>query len=116
VAEVLAALRAAGYEAGVIFDANAGYLLGGRYMHGDALQRQPGLRGARVTVVPKGTPADPYLLDFAQKSGAAIVSNDRFRDRIDGFPALQTPGRRIRGGYRDGSLWLDLPPGPGRPG
>ncbi len=116
VAEVIAALRAAGYEAGVMFDANAGYLLNGKYMHDEAFERQSGLRRARVTVVPKGMQADPYLLGFAQKTGAAVVSNDRFRDRIDDFPALLAPGRLVRGGYRDGRLWLDLPPKAGRPG
>lgn len=109
VAEVLAALDTAGYDCGVIFDANVGYRLKGRFLHEARLRKALRLRGDRVMVVPKGTQADPYLLDFAQKMKAVIVSNDRFRDRIAGYPDLARPGRLVRGGWRNGGLWLDLP-------
>lgn len=119
VAEVIAAVEAAGYAAGVIFDANAGYRLRGAYLSDRALGRTLGLRRDRVLVVPRGTQADPFLLDFAQKARAIIISNDRFRDRIGSYPDLAQPGRRVRGGWHAGRLVLDLPArrrrGPFRP-
>ncbi len=109
VAEVLAALHAAGYDAAVIFDANVGYRLRGKFMHEARLRKALRLKGDRVMVVPSGTPADPWLLDFARKMRAIVVSNDRFRDRIADYPDLARPGRLVRGGYRDGRLHLPLP-------
>ena len=109
VAEVLAALEAAGYDAAVIFDANVGYRLRGKFMHEARLRKALRLKGDRVMVVPSGTQADPWLLDFARKMRAIVVSNDRFRDRIDAYPELAQPGRLVRGGYRDGRLVLSLP-------
>jgi hypothetical protein len=35
---------------------------------------------------PAGTDADYFILSFARELDAAIVSNDRFRDRADAFP------------------------------
>ena len=35
---------------------------------------------SHIMVVPKETPADPYILQAARDYGARIVSNDRFRD------------------------------------
>lgn len=106
---VLHHLKAAGYSPGVVFDANAGYLLSGRYRHDGDLGKALGLRQDRVMVVPKGTPADPYILTAARDMGAAIVTNDRFRDWVDDFPELHCKTHLIRGGFRDGTLWLDLP-------
>ncbi len=109
VMQAVALLRAKGYRPGVIFDANAGYKLANRYRDDAALARMVGLPASDVLVVPKGQQADPFLLDFARDSGAILVSNDRFRDRIAEYPALAAPGRLVRGGWRDGRLWLDLP-------
>lgn len=109
VIEVLRLLDRMGYESGVVFDANAGYLLSDRYMNADAFRKQLGLSGSRVLVVPKGEQADPLLLRFASKNNAVIISNDHFRDRIADFPAMAAPGRLVRGGYRQARLWLDLP-------
>ncbi|WP_112311892.1 NYN domain-containing protein [Pseudogemmobacter bohemicus] len=106
---VLRLLDRLGYESGVVFDANAGYLLADRYMNADEFRKQLGLTGSRVLVVPKGEQADPFLLRFASKSNAVIVSNDRFRDRIADFPLMAGPGRLVRGGCRQDGLWLDLP-------
>lgn len=110
VAEAVRALERMGYDVGVIFDANAGYRIVGHYLNESALKRLLGLRGDRVLVVPKGEQADPWLLSYARKTGAVIVSNDRFRDRLAEFPEIAEPGRLIRGGHRDGGLWLDVPP------
>jgi len=107
--EVLGQLAARGYAPGVVFDANAGYLLMGRYQHHGALGRLLGLPEERVMVVPKGEPADPVVLAAARDLGAPILSNDRFRDWAEAHPEVVVPGHVIRGQYRDGGLWLDLP-------
>lgn len=109
VREVLAALAAGGATAGVVFDANAGYLLSGRYRHDGYLARALGLPEDRVMVVPKGRPADPFILTAARDMGARVVTNDRFRDWAGDFPEIADRAHLIRGGYRDGRLWLDLP-------
>lgn len=106
--EVLALLRARGFSPGIVFDANAGYLLAGRYQHHAALGQLVGLPESRVMVVDKGTPADAIVLAAARDHGARIVTNDRYRDWADLHPEVRRPGHLIRGGYRDGALWLAL--------
>ena len=39
-----------------------------------------------IRQAPAGTDADYFILSFARELDAAIVSNDRFRDRLDAFP------------------------------
>ncbi|WP_284323522.1 NYN domain-containing protein [Cypionkella aquatica] len=101
-------LRFAGYAPGVVFDANAGYKLAGKYRHDYALGKLLGLPADQVMVVDKGTPADPVILASAKALGARIVSNDRFRDWRTAHPEVAAPGHVIAGGYRDGQLWLDM--------
>ena len=101
-------LTAAGYAPGVVFDANAGYKLMGKYKHDRALGKLLGLPQDRVMVVAKGTPADPVILASARDLGARIVSNDRFRDWAETHPEVGVPGHVIAGGYRDGQVWLDM--------
>ena len=108
VKEVLAHLVTLGFTPGVVFDANAGYLLNGRYLHHGPFSQLLGLPEDRVMVVPKGTPADTIVLAAARDLGAPVVSNDRYRDWIGQHPEVANPGHVIRGGYRDGGLWLDL--------
>jgi hypothetical protein len=45
-----------------------------------------------VRQAPAGTDADYFILSFAEELGASIVSNDRFRDRIQHFPEA---GKRL---------------------
>lgn len=106
--EVVDRLTALGYAPGVVFDANAGYLVAGKYRHDRAFGRLLGLPEDLVMVVPRGTPADPFLLTAARDLGARIVTNDRFRDWADAHPEVREPGRLIRGEYRAGKLWLDI--------
>jgi hypothetical protein len=40
----------------------------------------------KVRQAPAGTDADYFILAFARELDAAIVSNDRFRDRQEAFP------------------------------
>ena len=105
--EVITHLRGLGFAPGVIFDANAGYLLTGKYKHDHAMAKYLGLAEDWVMVVPKGTIADSYLLTVARDVDAPIVTNDRYRDWAGEYPEIAKPGRLIRGGYRDGVLWLD---------
>ncbi|EEW26149.1 NYN domain-containing protein [Rhodobacter ferrooxidans] len=107
VQEVVKHLTGLGYAPGVVFDANAGYKITGSYQHDGALGRLLGLPEERVMVVAKGTPADPTILAAARDLGARVVSNDRYRDWAETYPEVLTPGHVLRGGYRDGKLWLD---------
>lgn len=108
VRDVVRHLIKLGFTPGVVFDANAGHLLTGRYQHHGAMGKLLGLPEDRVMVVGKGTPADPTILAAARDAGARVVTNDRYKDWAGDFPEVHTPGHLIRGGYRDGKLWLDL--------
>ena len=110
VRDVLRRLNSRGFEAGVMFDANAGYLVADRYLRHQDFGELLNLPEDRVLVAPKGSPADGYILTAARDLGARIVSNDRYRDWIDDHPEIRKPGYLIRGGYRSGELWLDLEP------
>lgn len=107
--DVIQHLTRLDHSVAVVFDANAGYLVAGQYLHDQAFARLLGLPVSRVMVVPKGTPADPFLLDAAADLGARIVTNDRYRDWIESYPELRRPGALIPGGYRAGKLWLKFP-------
>ena len=47
------------------------------------------VEGGTVRQAPAGTDADYFILQFANEFDASIVSNDRFRDRIDKYPELR---------------------------
>ena len=106
--EVLDRLKALGFSPGVVFDANAGYKIAGRYKHDCAFGKLLGLPESRVMVVAKGTQADLMALAAARDLGARIVTNDRFRDWAESYPEVRNQGHLIRGGYRDGVLWLEV--------
>ena len=108
VREVVTHLRAQGVDPVVMFDANAGYLVAGRYQHDHAMAQRLGIPTKSVYVVPKGTPADQTILGAARDMRARVVSNDRFRDWADRHPEVNSPGHVIRGGYDGGGLWLDM--------
>ncbi|MEO5509558.1 MAG: hypothetical protein ABIV28_05880 [Longimicrobiales bacterium] len=40
----------------------------------------------RLRQAPAGTDADYFILSFARELAASIVSNDRFKDRLQAFP------------------------------
>jgi hypothetical protein len=108
ISEVLDHLERLGFSAGIVFDANAGYKLSDRYQDDGVLARILKLPEDRVLVVPKGQPADPVILAAARDLAGRIVTNDRYRDWEATHPEVGTPGHLIRGGYRDGRLWLDV--------
>jgi hypothetical protein len=108
ISEVLDHLERLGFSAGIVFDANAGYKLSDRYQDDGVLARILQMPEDRVLVVPKGQPADPVILAAARDLGGRVVTNDRYRDWEETHPEVRTPGHLIRGGYRDGRLWLDV--------
>lgn len=105
---VVLALQKRGFTPGVVFDANAGYKMAGHYQDDNVLARLLGLPEERVLVVPKGTPADPFILATARDLNAPIVTNDRYRDWLDEYPEAADPDKLIGGGWRGGRLCLDL--------
>lgn len=110
VKQVATELSGQGFVPGVVFDANAGWKLKGRYLHDGDFARLLGLETRQVLVVGKGTQADPFLLKTAREFGARIVTNDRFRDWAEAHPEVLEPGFLIRGGLRDGKVWLEVSP------
>lgn len=106
VREVVDHLRVLGYFPGVVFDANAGWKLQGKYLHDGDFSYLLGLEKRQVLVVGKGTQADPFLLETAQEFGARIVTNDRFRDWAEKYPKVLEDGFLIRGSIRDGRVTL----------
>ncbi|MBZ0122811.1 MAG: hypothetical protein K8F31_02885 [Roseovarius sp.] len=105
--DVIAKIAEQRLSPAVVFDANAGYLLAGKYKHHHAMAKMVGLSEDRVMVAPKGTPADSFLLMAARDFDAPIVTNDRYRDWAGEYPEIGQPGRLIRGGYSKGVLWLE---------
>jgi hypothetical protein len=103
---VILRLTGLGYVPGIVFDANAGWKLQGRYLRDGELAWLLGLEKRQVLVVPKGSQADPFLLQTAREFGARIVTNDRYRDWADAHPEVLEPGFLIKGGMRDGQVWL----------
>lgn len=106
--EVLTEVKRRGLTPGVVFDANAGYLLAGRFLNDRDFGHILDLPRDRVMVVPKGNPADPAILTAARDLKARVVSNDRFRDWVEKYPKLRKPGLLIRGRYHGDRLILDM--------
>jgi hypothetical protein len=104
--QVVQNLTILGLRPGVVFDANVGYKLTGRFLGEGDLSRLLSLQRDQILVVPKGTQADYYLLETARDLKAQIVTNDRFRDWADDYPEVADPGKLIRGGMREGRIWL----------
>ena len=107
VRNVVDILKAEGFAPVVWFDANAGYLIDNRYMGPAPLAARLGLPRQRVIVEGKGTPADPLLLKGADRLGARVVTNDRFRDWEDTFPRIREAGFLVRGYIRGDAVGLE---------
>lgn len=110
VAIVLGVLAERGFTPVVWFDANVGYLIGDTYLGPGRLAGRLGLPARQVFVAPKGTPADPLLLDGAKALDAQVVTNDRFRDWTGSHPQLAAPGLLIRGRIDNGQARLEFAP------
>jgi hypothetical protein len=81
-------LREEGYEPLVLVDAALRHQIDDRKTY-EAMVESGSIRQA-----PAGTDADYFILAFARELDAAIVSNDRFRDRQKAFP--DAAGRLIK--------------------
>ncbi|HEU4564546.1 MAG TPA: hypothetical protein VFS05_07855 [Gemmatimonadaceae bacterium] len=73
-------LIAEGFEPIVVADAAL------RHQIDDAAAYERMVEEGTIRQAPAGTDADYFILSFARELGASIVSNDRFRDRLAGFP------------------------------
>jgi hypothetical protein len=69
-----------GFEPVVVVDAAL------RHQIDDAAGYERLVESGAVRQAPAGTDADYFLLSFARELDARIVSNDRFRDRLNAFP------------------------------
>lgn len=104
--QVVRDLSRRGLTPGVVFDANVGYRLTGKFLGEGDLSRMLSLPRDQILVVPKGKQADPFLLETARDLKVPIVTNDRFRDWAEKHPEVREPGLLIRGGMREGQVWL----------
>ena len=47
------------------------------------------VKAGEIKQAPAGTDADYFILSFARELDAAVLSNDRFKDRIASFPEVK---------------------------
>jgi hypothetical protein len=107
VQQVVSQVTEQGFVPVVWFDANVGYKIGDQYLGPYPLSRMLGISVRQVFVAPKGTPADPLLLDDAKTLAARVITNDRFRDWTDSHPQIKVPGFLVRGQMRDDVVELE---------
>lgn len=108
VRHVLGQLKRQGYTPIVWFDANVGYKIGSRYLGPDPLAKMLGISAQQIFVAPKGSPADPFLLDCAKALKAKVVTNDQFRDWTESHPQMKEPGFLVTGHIRNDTLHLNI--------
>lgn len=77
---VCARLREDGFEPIVVADAAL------RHQIDDERRYEEMVENAEIRQAPAGTDADYFILSFARELDALVVSNDRYKDRIDAFP------------------------------
>ncbi len=73
-------LEEEGYQPIVVVDAAL------RHASDDRGEYERMVDTGKIRQAPAGTDADYFILSFARELDAAIVSNDRFKDRQDAFP------------------------------
>lgn len=78
---VLNRLRHKGFDPVVFLDASSRHHVGDKSLNERKFAQVLGLAENRIMVVPKGTEADAFILEYAGAQKLAVVSNDRFRDR-----------------------------------
>ncbi|MDG1376953.1 MAG: hypothetical protein P8P56_08045 [Yoonia sp.] len=101
---VIRAVTAKGFAPYVIFDANVGYKLEGRYLDDVPMALLIGVPARSVLVVEKGVSADERILEVATERGLRVVSNDRFRDWSVTYPIVRQKGRILRGDWKGGNV------------
>lgn len=97
-------LREEGYEPVVVVDAAL------RHQIDDRAAYERLVDDGTLKQAPAGTDADYFILSFARELRAAIVSNDRFRDRQKAFP--DAARRLIRYMVVKGEVVLERRTGP----
>jgi hypothetical protein len=80
---VVEKLREDGFEPIVVADAAL------RHQIDQTARYEALIDDGKIRQAPAGTDADYFILSFARELDAKIVSNDRFRDRLDSFPDAQ---------------------------
>jgi Zc3h12a-like Ribonuclease NYN domain len=80
---VRAKLIEEGYEPVVLADAAL------RHQIDDEPGFEQLVENGTIKQAPAGTDADYFILSFARELGANIVSNDRFKDRVQAFPEIK---------------------------
>jgi hypothetical protein len=73
-------LRQQGYEPVIVVDAAL------RHRIDDSQAYERMVDDGTIRQAPAGTDADYFILSFARELDAAVVSNDRFKDRLAAFP------------------------------
>lgn len=73
-------LREEGYEPVVVVDAAL------RHQIDDERSYEAMVEAGEIKQAPAGTDADYFILSFARELDAVVVSNDRYKDRLDAFP------------------------------
>jgi hypothetical protein len=76
-------LEEQGYEPIVVADAAL------RHQIDDKRRYEELIDEGKIKQAPAGTDADYFILSFARELAASIVSNDRFKDRMNAFPDAQ---------------------------
>ena len=77
---VMAKLVEEGYEPVVVADAAL------RHQVDDKATYERLVEDGTIKQAPAGTDADYFILSFARELDAVVVSNDRFKDRLEAFP------------------------------
>jgi len=77
---VVEKIREDGFEPIVVADAAL------RHQIDNSARYEQMIEAGKIHQAPAGTDADYFILSFARELGAKIVSNDRFRDRLESFP------------------------------
>jgi hypothetical protein len=69
-----------GYEPVIVVDAAL------RHQIDDKAAFEQMVEDGTIRQAPAGTDADYFILSFARELDAVVVSNDRFKDRLEAFP------------------------------
>ena len=99
---VLKRLRHEGFDPVVFLDASSRHHLRDKSLNERKFAQVLGLNENRIMVVPKGTEADAFILEYAGQQKLAVVSNDRFRDR----PSEARNIRLVKGRFEGSRLVL----------
>lgn len=99
---VLKRLRHDGFDPVVFLDASSRHHIGDKSLNERKFAQVLGLNQNRIMVVPKGTEADGFILEYAGQQKLAVVSNDRFRDR----PVEARNVRLVKGHFQGNKLVL----------